>query len=72
MTDSLAGSKSMKGTWSGTASVSGTPLSYRIYNSSGVCHIQGSIPKDMTLSSKSFKQGQSITVSSFTITSGNA
>ena len=70
------GAKAKAGTWQDTsADDSGTAQHFRIYASDGTTkHIQGSVgvsATDMIVDSVSFTAGQSFTVSSFTITSGN-
>ena len=78
LANASSGSKALAGTWSGTASGSGTAASFRIYDS-GVtaCHIQGSVTAtggggDLTLDNASISNGQTVTVTTFTITAGNA
>ncbi len=81
MNDAAAGAKTLKGAWSGTASAGAgaTPGHFRIYNSQATmdgttCIIQGScaigsgdLSFDGTITS-----GQTVTVSTFTLTDGNA
>ena len=65
------GAVALTGTWSAAASASGTAASWRIYDSSAVCQIQGNTT-DLTLSpSTSITSGQTVTITTFTITSGN-
>lgn len=73
-----AGAKAMSGTWQDTsADNTGTAAHFRIYDSGGTtCHIQGTVTAtggggDMTVDNVSFASGQSFSVTSFTITSGN-
>ncbi len=73
------GSKSMSGEWVDTAAdATGTAGHFRIYASDGTtCHLQGTITMtgeggDMTLDNTSIAVGQSITITSFTLTDGNA
>lgn len=73
------GSKSMNGSWVDTAAdATGTAGHFRIYASDGTtCHLQGTITMtgeggDMTLDNTSIAVGQSITITSFTLTDGNA
>lgn len=73
------GSKSMSGSWVDTAAdATGTAGHFRIYASDGTtCHLQGTITMtgeggDMTLDNTSIAVGQSITITSFTLTDGNA
>jgi hypothetical protein len=73
------GSKAKLGTWEDTsADGSGTAGHFRIKDSGGTtCHIQGTVTLtggggDMTLDNTNIAAGQSITVTSFTITAGGA
>jgi hypothetical protein len=74
-----SGSKAKSGTWQDTsADASGTALHFRVYASDGTtAHIQGTVTVtggggDMTVDSVSFTAGQSFTISTFTLTDGNA
>ena len=74
-----AGAKALSGTWQdASADATGTAAHFRVYASDGTtCHMQGSITAtggggDMTLDNTSIAAGQSITISSFTLTAGNA
>ena len=74
---SSGGVASISGTWSASASGTGTAATFRIYDGSAVCHIQGNVTAtggggDMTLDNASIASGQTITVTSFTVTDGNA
>lgn len=66
------------GTWSDSAAdASGTAGHFRLKDSSGTCHIQGTISAsggggDMIVDSTAFTLGQTFTVVAFTLTSGNA
>jgi hypothetical protein len=73
------GTKALAGTWSdSSADASGTVGHFRIYDSGDTtCHIQGTVTVtggggDMTVDSATVTAGQSFTVSSFTLTAGNA
>ena len=80
MADASGGSKAKAGTWSGTASAGAgaTPGHFRIYNSQATmdgttCILQGSagvgsgdLSFDGTITS-----GQTVTINTFTLTSGN-
>jgi hypothetical protein len=79
MAAASSGSKALSGTWSDTsADATGTAAHFRIYDSTGAtCHLQGTITAtggggDMTLDSVSITAGQTVTVTSFTLTDGNA
>ena len=78
MAAASAGAKAMSGTWQDTsADNTGTAAHFRIYESTGTtCHIQGTVTAtggggDLTVDNVSFASGQSFSVTSFTITSGN-
>lgn len=73
------GTKVKTGTWQDvSADASGTVVHFRVYDSSELtCHIQGTVGldgsgADMTIDSTSFTAGQTVTVTSFQITAGNA
>lgn len=79
MAAASSGSKAKSGTWEDTsADATGTAAHFRLYASDGTtCHMQGTVTAtggggDMTVDSVSFTAGQSFTVTSFTITAGNA
>ena len=74
-----SGSKAKTGTWSdSSADNTGTAAHFRIYDSGGTtCHIQGTVTAtagggDMTLDSTSITAAQTVTITSFTLTDGNA
>lgn len=77
-----SGSKAKAGTWSGTGdSGLGSPTAaghWRIKDSSGVtCHAQGTVTitgggGDLTLDNTSIAANQAVSISSFTLTAGNA
>lgn len=74
--DAASGVKSKAGTWSGTASGGGGTIAhFRIYTSGGVCKVQGTCgigTGDLQLDNTVVADGQTITVTSFAITDGNA
>ena len=79
MAAASSGAKAKSGTWQDTsADATGTAGHFRIYDSGDTtCHIQGTVTitgggGDMTVDNTSFATGQSFTVSTFTITAGNA
>lgn len=79
MAASSAGVKSKSGTWQDTsADATGIVAHFRLYASDGTtCHMQGTVTLtggggDMTLDNTNVQAGQSITISSFTITAGGA
>lgn len=74
-----SGSKAKAGTWQDTsADAAGTAGHFRIYNSGDTtCHAQGTVTAtggggDLTLDNTSIALAQSVTITSFTITAGNA
>jgi hypothetical protein len=79
MAAASSGTKAKSGTWEDTsADGTGTAGHFRIYESTATtCHAQGSITitsggGDMEVDNTSFATGQSFTVTTFTITAGNA
>lgn len=74
-----SGTKAKSGTWQDTsADATGTAAHFRIYASDGTtAHAQGTVTVtggggDMTVDSVSFTAGQQFTVTTFTLTAGNA
>lgn len=79
MSAASAGSKALLGTWQDTsADATGTAGYFRILDSTGTtCHAQGTITAtggggDMTIDNTSIASGQTVAVTSFTLTAGNA
>jgi hypothetical protein len=79
MAAATGGVKALAGTWQDTsADATGTAAHYRIYDSTGsTCHIQGTVTAtggggDMTVDNTSFASGQQFTVTTFSLTDGNA
>ena len=79
MAAASGGSKALSGTWQdASADATGTAAHFRLYASDGTtCHMQGTVTAtggggDMTVDSVSFTSGQQFTVTSFTLTDGNA
>lgn len=79
MAAASSGSKAKSGTWEDTsADATGTAAHFRIYASDGTtAHIQGTVTAtggggDMTVDNTSFASGQAFTITSFSITDGNA
>lgn len=73
------GSKAKSGTWQdASADATGTAAHFRIYASDGTtAHIQGTVTVtggggDLTLDNTSIASGQSVTISSFTLTAANS
>ena len=79
MAAASGGSKALAGTWQdASADAAGTAAHFRLYASDGTtCHAQGTVTAtggggDMTVDNTNFAAGQSFSVSSFTLTEGNA
>lgn len=79
MAAASSGTKALSGTWQDTsADAAGTVAHFRIYESTGVtCHIQGTVTisgggGDMTLDNNVLALAQSVSITSFTLTAGNA
>ena len=79
MTAASSGAKAMAGTWEDTsADADGTAAHFEIMDSGGtVCQLQGTVTAtggggDMTVDNVSFATGQAFSVTSFTLTDGNA
>lgn len=78
MSAASGGSKALLGTWQGTGAAGGSAGYYRITDSTGAtCHEQGTVTAtggggDLTLDNTSIASGQTVTITSFTRTAGNA
>jgi hypothetical protein len=77
MTAASAGSKAKAGTWQdASADAAGTAAHFRLYDSGGtVCHLQGTVGQgagDLQLDNTNIAAGQQITITSFSLTAGNA
>jgi len=79
MGDASSGSKALAGTWSDTsADADGTAGHFRLYASDGTTqHMEGTITAtsgggDMELDNTSIATGQTVTITTFTLTDGNA
>jgi len=78
MAAAAAGSKAKSGTWQETAAnAAGTAAHFRIYTSGGVCKLQGTVTAtagggDLELDNTSIAVGQVVTITTFTLTDGNA
>jgi hypothetical protein len=79
MAAASSGTKGLTGTWQdASADATGTAAHFRIYASDGsTAHIQGTVTAtagggDIELSSTSISAGQTVTITSFTLTDGNA
>lgn len=79
MANAASGSKAKSGTWQdASADNAGTAAHFRIHDSTGTtCHLQGTVTAtggggDLTLDNTSIAAGQTVTITSFTLTDGNA
>lgn len=79
MAAASAGSKAKSGTWEdASADATGTAAHFRLYASDGTtAHLQGTVTAtggggDMTVDNVSFAAGQAFSVTTFTLTDGNA
>jgi hypothetical protein len=79
MNAASGGTKTKNGTWQDTsANGTGTAGYFRIFDTTGTtCHAQGTVTLtggggDMTVDNTSFVTGQAFSVTTFTLTSGNA
>ena len=78
MNAASGGTKTRLGTWSGTGAAAGSAAHFRVLDSAGAtCHQQGTVTAtggggDMTLDNVSIAVSQAVSVSTFTITRGNA
>jgi hypothetical protein len=69
---SAGGVTTIAGSWTVAASATGTAASFRMYDGSAVCHVQGNTTTDLVLNNQSITSGQTVTVTSFSVTAGNA
>jgi hypothetical protein len=77
MAAAATGAKAKAGTWQdATADATGTAAHFRIYATDGTtAHIQGTVGQgtgDLSLDNTSIVAGQSVTITGFTLTDGNA
>lgn len=77
MAAASGGTKGILGTWQDlSANNTGTATYFRIYDSGGsTCHMQGTVgtaATDMIVTGTAFTAGASFTITSFTLTDGNA
>lgn len=78
MGNAASGSKALAGTWEDVGIDDGDAGHFRIYAADGTtCHIQGTVTAtggggDLTLDNVSIGTGQTVTITSFTLTDGNA
>jgi hypothetical protein len=74
---SASGATTIAGSWTVAASGTGTAASFRMYDGSATCHVQGNVTAtggggDLTLDNTSISSGQTVTVTTCTITAGNS
>ena len=78
LSDAANGAVNKEGTWSGTAAANGNAGHWRIYiANAATCHLQGNCTNtggggDMTLDNVNISVNQTVTVTGFTLTDGNA
>ncbi len=68
---STGGVTTIAGSWSVAASATGTAATFRMYDGSSVCHVQGNTTTDLVLNNTSITSGQTVTVTQFSVTAGN-
>lgn len=77
MAAAASGSKALSGSWNdASANATGTAAHFRI-KQGATCHMQGSVTAtsgggDIELNNTSIASGQSVTITAFTLTDGNA
>lgn len=69
---STGGVTTIAGSWSVNASATGTAATFRMYDGSAVCHVQGNVTSDLVLNNTSITSGQTVSVTSYSVTDGNA
>lgn len=73
-----SGAKTLLGSWTVAASGTGVAASWRIFDSAiAACEMQGTVTAtggggDLTLDNTNIASGQTITITAFTLTEGNA
>lgn len=78
LNNAASGQKTLLGTWSSTGLAAGTAGHFRLYDSTGTtCHAQGTVTAtggggDMTLDNAVIAVSQTVNITSFTLTDGNA
>lgn len=78
MAASSGGVAAKTGTWQGTGAAAGTAAHFRLKNTADtVCHMQGSVTAtsgggDIELDNTTIAVSQTITITTFTLTDGNA
>lgn len=72
---SSGGVTTLAGSWTVAASAAGTAASFRMYDGSAVCHIQGNVGTsgtDMIINNAVLASGQTVTVTAFGVTVPNS
>lgn len=69
---SSGGSTTIAGTWSTSATGTGTAGYFRILDVSSNCVVQGNVTSDLVLNNTSIASGQTVTVTTFTVTAANS
>lgn len=69
---SSGGATGISGTWSANASAGGTAASFRMYDGALNAQIQGNVTTDLVLNNTNLASGQTVTVTTFTVTAGNS
>jgi hypothetical protein len=69
---STGGTTTIAGTWSTSATGAGVAASFRMYDNSAVCHVQGNTTTDLVLNNNNIAISQTVTVTAFSVTAGNA
>lgn len=78
MAAASAGAKALSGSWTGAGVAAGTAAHFRLKNNAGsTTHAQGTVTitgggGDLTLDNTSIAVSQAVTITSFTLTAGNA
>jgi hypothetical protein len=75
MAAASSGSKAKSGTWQGTGAADGTAGHFRMKTSGGVVKVQGTVGQgtgDLSLDNTNIATNQTVTITGFTLTDGNA
>ncbi|HEX3587796.1 MAG TPA: hypothetical protein VH024_17485 [Candidatus Angelobacter sp.] len=65
---SSGGIGTLVGRWTGVGIAVGSAASFRIYDGSGICHIQGNVVTDLVMASTAITVGLPVTVTGFSVT----
>ena len=69
---SASGAATLSGSWTAAAVASGVAGHFRILDTAGNVHLQGDCVNDLVLQNTNIANGQTVTVTAFTVTTGNA